>query len=206
MNTIYMAERHKSQKARYERTCHWSCRLHRYPCRPGIARQRPSSRSPRITEPRPQTGAGAKDPVRRIGRPGHAGRAGSPAALSGRMCHAFCRSCLRRRVGGATADVLRQQHGRNLILAQSNLPERVPKFVFSSTCATYGEPTSMPISEDAPQQPINPYGASKLFSERMIRDLRVVLPGFACALLRYSTWRARPATAVSANITSRRRI
>ncbi len=59
------------------------------------------------------------------------------------------------------------------------------KLVFSSTCATYGEPATMPISEDAPQQPINPYGASKLFSERMIRDLRAVLPGFACALLRY---------------------
>jgi len=59
------------------------------------------------------------------------------------------------------------------------------KLVFSSTCATYGEPQSMPISEMAPQNPINPYGASKLFSERMIRDLRAVLPGFACALLRY---------------------
>ena len=43
----------------------------------------------------------------------------------------------------------------------------------------------MPISEEAPQQPINPYGASKLFSERMIRELRSVLPGFSCALLRY---------------------
>ena len=59
------------------------------------------------------------------------------------------------------------------------------KLVFSSTCATYGEPASMPISEETPQQPINPYGASKLFSERMIRDLRVALPGFAYALLRY---------------------
>jgi UDP-glucose 4-epimerase len=59
------------------------------------------------------------------------------------------------------------------------------KFVFSSTCATYGEPASMPIHEGLPQIPINPYGASKLFSERMARDLRAVLPGFSCALLRY---------------------
>jgi len=59
------------------------------------------------------------------------------------------------------------------------------RLVFSSTCATYGEPAVMPISEEAPQQPINPYGASKLFSERMIRELRSVLPGFSCALLRY---------------------
>jgi UDP-glucose 4-epimerase len=59
------------------------------------------------------------------------------------------------------------------------------KFVFSSTCATYGEPTQMPIVETLPQNPINPYGASKLFSERMAKDLRAVLPEFSCALLRY---------------------
>ncbi len=46
----------------------------------------------------------------------------------------------------------------------------VEPLVFSSTCATYGEPTSMPITEDAPQQPVNPYGESKLWCERLIRD------------------------------------
>ena len=59
------------------------------------------------------------------------------------------------------------------------------RFVFSSTCATYGEPETMPIHEELPQRPINPYGASKLFSERMLRDLGVELPDFSCALLRY---------------------
>lgn len=59
------------------------------------------------------------------------------------------------------------------------------KLVFSSTCATYGEPDKMPIHEDVPQRPINPYGASKLYSERMLRDLRPVLPDFSCAILRY---------------------
>jgi UDP-glucose 4-epimerase len=59
------------------------------------------------------------------------------------------------------------------------------RFVFSSTCATYGEPDSMPISEETPQNPINPYGATKLFSERMIRELGRQLPNFACAMLRY---------------------
>lgn len=59
------------------------------------------------------------------------------------------------------------------------------RFVFSSTCATYGEPDSMPINEETPQNPINPYGATKLFSERMIRELARQLPGFACAMLRY---------------------
>lgn len=46
----------------------------------------------------------------------------------------------------------------------------VDRFVFSSTCATYGEP-SPPIREDAPQSPINPYGVSKLHVEHMLRDL-----------------------------------
>src|SRR5689334_20843163 len=39
--------------------------------------------------------------------------------------------------------------------------------VFSSSCAIYGVPLTTPISEDQPQQPINPYGWSKLFTERM---------------------------------------
>lgn len=59
------------------------------------------------------------------------------------------------------------------------------KLVFSSTAATYGEPSAMPICEDTAQLPINPYGASKLFSERMIRELREVLQGFSFAILRY---------------------
>ena len=42
--------------------------------------------------------------------------------------------------------------------------------VFSSTCATYGIPEQIPISEEHPQSPINPYGWSKLFTERMLAD------------------------------------
>ncbi|WP_418321291.1 UDP-glucose 4-epimerase GalE [Piscinibacter sakaiensis] len=44
----------------------------------------------------------------------------------------------------------------------------VRKLVFSSTCATYGLPQAIPITEDHPQQPVNPYGESKLFIERAI--------------------------------------
>jgi UDP-glucose-4-epimerase GalE len=43
--------------------------------------------------------------------------------------------------------------------------------VFSSSCATYGLPEHVPIAEDHPQRPINPYGHSKLFVERMLADL-----------------------------------
>ena len=46
----------------------------------------------------------------------------------------------------------------------------VRHFVFSSTCATYGEPQRIPIDEDHPQLPTNPYGWSKLFLERIMSD------------------------------------
>lgn len=48
--------------------------------------------------------------------------------------------------------------------------EGVPYIVVSGTCAVYGTPERMPITEDTPTNPINPYGASKLFMERMLAD------------------------------------
>jgi len=47
----------------------------------------------------------------------------------------------------------------------------VKRLVFSSTCATYGQPESVPITEQTPQTPINPYGHSKLMVEQILRDL-----------------------------------
>lgn len=49
----------------------------------------------------------------------------------------------------------------------------IDQFVFSSTCATYGEPQTTLISESHPQKPINPYGASKLMIERILQDFDV---------------------------------
>jgi UDP-glucose 4-epimerase len=46
----------------------------------------------------------------------------------------------------------------------------VKKIVFSSTCATYGNPICLPIGEDHPQNPINPYGKTKLFIENILKD------------------------------------
>ena len=46
----------------------------------------------------------------------------------------------------------------------------VNKIVFSSTCATYGNPQNIPITEDASQKPINPYGRSKLMVEMLLKD------------------------------------
>jgi UDP-glucose 4-epimerase len=55
-------------------------------------------------------------------------------------------------------------------LLGSLIESGVRRFVFSSTCATYGEPQRIPISEEHPQLPTNPYGWSKLFLERIMRD------------------------------------
>jgi len=47
----------------------------------------------------------------------------------------------------------------------------IGKFILSSTCATYGTPDAVPIPETHPQRPINPYGASKLMVEQILRDV-----------------------------------
>lgn len=60
----------------------------------------------------------------------------------------------------------------------------VRKIVFSSTTATYGEPANIPISEDEPQQPINPYGFTKLVIERALADYAHAY-GLRYAALRY---------------------
>ena len=44
------------------------------------------------------------------------------------------------------------------------------RIIFSSTCATYGEPTQVPITEEMPQKPINPYGTTKLMVEKIFQD------------------------------------
>lgn len=57
-----------------------------------------------------------------------------------------------------------------LALVEAVRDHQIKSFVFSSTCATYGVPERLPISESAPQHPINPYGASKLMVERILAD------------------------------------
>lgn len=57
--------------------------------------------------------------------------------------------------------------------------------VFSSSAAVYGEPETVPIHETAPLLPVNPYGASKMFSEVMLRDLSIADAGFRYVSLRY---------------------
>src|SRR5438132_5901047 len=61
---------------------------------------------------------------------------------------------------------------------------RVARFVFSSTCATYGTPHTVPITEDESQKPINPYGQTKLTVERALADYAQAY-GWGYAALRY---------------------
>lgn len=68
----------------------------------------------------------------------------------------------------------------------------VAHFLFSSTAATYGIPQSVPISEDAPKAPINPYGMSKLMSEFMLADVARAHPLNFCALRYFNVAGADP--------------
>jgi UDP-glucose 4-epimerase len=57
-----------------------------------------------------------------------------------------------------------------LNLLEVMMEEKVNYFVFSSTCATYGDPVEIPITEDHPQNPINPYGKGKYMVEQVLED------------------------------------
>ncbi len=71
-----------------------------------------------------------------------------------------------------------------LTLLEAMLEANINKFVFSSTCATYGVPDAVPITEDQSQNPINPYGATKLMVERILQDFNQAYD-FRSVCLRY---------------------
>jgi UDP-glucose-4-epimerase GalE len=71
-----------------------------------------------------------------------------------------------------------------LTLLEAMRDHGVTQMVFSSSCAIYGTPRSMPIGENHPQNPINPYGASKLMVERMLADFGAAY-GLRSVSLRY---------------------
>ena len=61
----------------------------------------------------------------------------------------------------------------------------IGQLIFSSTAAVYGNPTQLPVTEQAPLQPINPYGASKMMTERFLADLAAADADFRYVALRY---------------------
>jgi UDP-glucose 4-epimerase len=78
---------------------------------------------------------------------------------------------------------------RNNVAAGVNLVDAaveggVKKFIFSSTCATYGTPEKVPMDERLPQKPINPYGESKLMFEKILNWYDKI-HGLVCVNLRY---------------------
>ncbi|MBY0282415.1 MAG: UDP-glucose 4-epimerase GalE [Sphingomonas sp.] len=77
-------------------------------------------------------------------------------------------------------------------LIESAVACGVPHFIFSSTAATYGIPDEVPVREDMPKRPINPYGMSKLMTEHMLADVAAAHPINYCALRYFNVAGADP--------------
>ncbi|KEH37130.1 putative UDP-arabinose 4-epimerase [Medicago truncatula] len=76
-------------------------------------------------------------------------------------------------VGESTLYPLKYYHNitsNTLLVLESMAKYNVKTFIYSSTCATYGEPEKMPITEETEQKPINPYGKAKKMAEDIILD------------------------------------
>lgn len=68
------------------------------------------------------------------------------------------------------AEYYRNNVANTLNLLDVMVEYGVKNFIFSSTCSTYGNPRQIPMTEDHPQEPINPYGRSKLMVEKILKD------------------------------------
>jgi len=91
-------------------------------------------------------------------------------------------------VGESVSDPLkyyRNNSANALNLLEAVRTAGVGRFIFSSTAAVYGNPPMVPVTEEAPLAPINPYGASKLVTERMLADLAAADEAFRYVSLRY---------------------
>ena len=91
-------------------------------------------------------------------------------------------------VGESVAMPLEYYHNNitgTLILCQAMKKHGVKKIVFSSSATVYGNPASVPITEDFPLSTTNPYGSTKLMIENILRDIYVSDNEWSVALLRY---------------------
>src|SRR5689334_9869621 len=75
--------------------------------------------------------------------------------------------------------------GTTITVLQSMKEAGVERFVFSSTCAVYGDPEKVPITEDEKKAPVSPYGRSKLMVEQILADVPAAWKSFEFAALRY---------------------
>ena len=91
-------------------------------------------------------------------------------------------------VGESTAkplDYYANNIGGLLTLARTMVDHGCKTLVFSSSATVYGRPESLPLREDATLSATNPYGATKLISENILRDVELADPQWRIALLRY---------------------
>jgi UDP-glucose 4-epimerase len=82
----------------------------------------------------------------------------------------YCAFCYVGESVDHPAEYYRNNVANTLNLLDVMVEFGVKYFIFSSTCSTYGNPLQIPITEDHPQQPINPYGKSKLMVEQILKD------------------------------------
>jgi UDP-glucose-4-epimerase GalE len=120
---------------------------------------------------------------------------GLDSLLAGRKIEAVVHFAAFAYVGESVKDPAKY-YANNLLGSLSLLEacrrRGVKKFVFSSTCATYGTPEAVPITEDEKQLPINPYGNTKLAFERALADYAAAYPFGYCALRYFNASGASP--------------
>ncbi|MBY5318477.1 UDP-glucose 4-epimerase GalE [Rhizobium leguminosarum] len=89
---------------------------------------------------------------------------------------------------GESVEMPRKYYRNNVVgsltLLEACLDQDIDRIVFSSSCATYGVPASLPIREESPQHPVNPYGRTKLIFEMALEDFAAAY-GIRFAALRY---------------------
>lgn len=85
---------------------------------------------------------------------------------------------------GKPRDYYRNNFSGTINLLDAMLDASVDRLVFSSTCSTYGDPVEIPMRESHPQRPVNPYGASKLMVETVLKDYAKAY-GLSSVSLRY---------------------
>jgi UDP-glucose 4-epimerase len=95
----------------------------------------------------------------------------------------------------SVSDPLKYYHNntvRTRALIDSLVRNHISRMIFSSTAAVYGIPDVVPVQEDMPTEPINPYGASKLMTEWMLRDCAFAYEFSYCALRYFNVAGADP--------------
>jgi UDP-glucose 4-epimerase len=115
-------------------------------------------------------------------------RAAMQAAFAAHAFDAVIHFAGLKAVGESVAQPLRYYDNNvtgSLVLFETMAEAGVTTLVFSSSATVYGDPASVPITEDFPLSATNPYGRSKLIIEDMLRDLALAQPQWRIALLRY---------------------